>query len=307
MVSLQQFRTLHSVRSHGGIHAAAKALHLSPSAVSQQIKALGSECGFPLVEPDGRGIKLTEDGSRIAQIASQIADLWESSVSHRSADGAMAVARRRCVKVGAFPSALVRCVLPAISCSGDLPFDMHLFETAPYEGRRLVGEGVLEAAVSLQETGEEPRDLLRVVPLRHDPFLFVGPPDLISAVTRPGAGQPLSAMRWVLPRAGSDCDRLIATHFARHKITARPVGRTDDWVLAQEMAIALNALAFVPSSALATRSDLARCLQAGEIPAPARTVVLVAEAAAAATGWFTVLQQRLQQAYTRTAGVAYGT
>ncbi|WP_421107738.1 LysR family transcriptional regulator [Streptomyces sp. NEAU-S77] len=290
MVSLQQFRTLHSVRSHGGIHAAAKALHLSPSAVSQQIKALGSEYGFPLVEPDGRGIKLTEDGSRIAQIASQIADLWESSVSRRSADGAMAVARRRCVKVGAFPSALVRCVLPAISCSGDLPFDMHLFETAPYE-----------------ETGEEPRDLLRVVPLRHDPFLFVGPPDLISAVTRPGAGQPLSAMRWVLPRAGSDCDRLIATHFARHKITARPVGRTDDWVLAQEMAIALNALAFVPSSALATRSDLARCLQAGEIPAPARTVVLVAEAAAAATGWFTVLQQRLQQAYTRTAGVVYGT
>ena len=85
------------------------------------------------------------------------------------------------------------------------------------------------------------------------------------------------------------------------------MGRTDDWVLAQEMAVALQALAFVPSSALATRSDLARCLQAGEISAPARTVVLVAEADSATTGWFTVLQQRLQQAYTRTAGVAYGT
>ena len=307
MVSLQQFRTLHSVRSHGGIHAAAKALHMSPSAVSQQIKALSSECGFPLVEPDGRGIRLTEKGSRIAQIAYQIASLWEASVSTQQAHGVPSRPRPT-VRVGAFPSAMGRCVLPALSGAHDLPFDLRLFEIAPREGRRLVAEGVLDAALSLQEgDGSTSDDSLWAVPLRHDPFLFVGRPALVASVTHPQAARSLSTTPWILPRAGSDCDRLIAAHCARYGITPHPVGRTDDWALAQEMAVTLNALACVPSSTLTSRRDLARALEAGEVPAPARIVTLVARATAALAPWLALLQRRLQQAYTRTAGVVYGT
>ncbi|MER5886687.1 LysR family transcriptional regulator [Streptomyces sp. NPDC001941] len=304
MANLQQLRTLHTVRSHGGIHAAAKALHLSPSAVSQQIKSLSSECGFPLVEPEGRGIRLTDEGSMIAQVAAQIADLWQASVA-RHQDPTAHPHRRPTVTLGAFPSAMGTCVLPAFRGEDQLPFRVELFETSPYEGRDLVRSGTLQAAVSVQDAEEAPETEdggLRTVPLRHESFVLVGPPALLSSVIRSGA-ESLAGFPWVLPRSGSDCDRLISAHLARHGVMARPVGRTDDWGLAQEMAFTLRAVTYVPSSALVQHSGLARSVDAAGIPAPSRTVVLLAEEAAALSSWFIVLEQRLKRAYRRNATI----
>ncbi|MEE1930439.1 LysR family transcriptional regulator [Streptomyces sp. TRM 70351] len=307
MVSLQHFKTLHSVQHHGGIVAAAKELNLSPSAVSQQIKALGSECGFPIVEPDGRGIRLTESGTQIARIGLQIEELWERSVARRRTAGENTRGHRRTVRLGAFPSAMAGCVLPAIATAKDPRLTLQLFETSPHEGRDQVEAGNLDVAVSIQEDGAGADARFGVVPLKHDPFVLTGPPGVMAAVNRSDPARALSQVPWVFPRVGSDCDRLISTHFARHGIAARPVGRTDDWALAQEMAATLKAVTCVPSSALVRRPDLVRLVTAGGMPAPARTLVLVAKPAALAAEWFTVLQQRLKRACSRTSGTAHTT
>ncbi len=304
MANLQQLRTLDSVRCHGGIHAAAKALHLSPSAVSQQIKALSSECGFPLVEPEGRGIRLTDSGSVIAQVASKIADLWETSVSEHQEHGATPPRGKPCVRLGSFPSAMGNCVLPALGVGSGLPFSLELHETSPHEGRDLVQAGSLDAAISIQEAAEPADVRFRTVPLRHEAFVLVGPPKLLSSAVRSGSDS-LSAYPWILPRVGSDCDRLVTSHFARHGILARTVGRTDDWALAQEMAVALRAITYVPSSALVRRDGLTRSVDVAGIPAPARTIVLVAKSSAAVTSWFLILRQRLKRAYSRTSALAH--
>ncbi|MFC7309253.1 LysR family transcriptional regulator [Streptomyces monticola] len=303
MTSLQQFRTLHFVERFGGIHAAAKALHLSPSAVSQQIKSLSSSCGFELVEPDGRGIRFTENGRSVADVARQITELWERSVSQSRRDGGQPRETRRKVRLGAFPSAMARAVLPAMR--GEvLPVDFELYEADPAEGRELVESGDLDAAVSVGEAGDALDARLRAVPLRHDPFALVGPAPLLSSVAAAAAGA-LSGVPWVLPRAGSDDDRLVSVHFARHGIVPRVVGRTDDWNLAQSMCAALDAVAYVPSSALVLRPDLGRALEAAGIAAPSRTIVLVGRPAVAALPWFGLLQQRLRRVYARTAGPAH--
>ncbi|MFG2600805.1 LysR substrate-binding domain-containing protein [Streptomyces sp. NPDC048462] len=304
MANLQQFRTLHTVHSCGGIHAAAKALHLSPSAVSQQIKVLGAECGFPLLEPEGRGIRFTDRGSVMAQVASQIADLWETSVSRHQDTGTAQPRTKPTVSLGSFPSAMGSCVLPALGGGDDLPFRLHVFETSPHEGRDLVRAGSLDAAVSVQEAAEDEDVRFRTVPLRHEPFVLVGPPNLLSTAIRSGA-ESLSMLPWVLPRTGSDCDRLVTTHFTRYGVLAHPVGRTDDWALAQEMAFALQAITYVPSSALIRRDGLTRSMDTAGIPAPSRTIVLVTKASAGASSWSVILQQRLKRAYTRTSGFAH--
>ena len=50
----------------------AKKLHLSPSAVSQQIAQLEEEVGIDLIERRGRGVELTLAGERLVEHANRI-------------------------------------------------------------------------------------------------------------------------------------------------------------------------------------------------------------------------------------------
>src|ERR1700754_5083482 len=59
MVDLRRLRALRAVADHGTLAAAADALHLTPSAVSQQLSALERDVGHPLLEPSGRSVRLT--------------------------------------------------------------------------------------------------------------------------------------------------------------------------------------------------------------------------------------------------------
>ncbi|MGI8882578.1 MAG: LysR family transcriptional regulator [Jatrophihabitans sp.] len=58
-LDLRRLRLLRELDEHGTVTAAAAALHLSPSAVSQQISGLSRDVGVPLLERHGRGVRLT--------------------------------------------------------------------------------------------------------------------------------------------------------------------------------------------------------------------------------------------------------
>src|SRR5690606_16733520 len=55
----------------------ATALHLTPSAVSHQLRQLSHELGVPLVEPYGRGIRLTGAGETLVRYVDSLAADWE--------------------------------------------------------------------------------------------------------------------------------------------------------------------------------------------------------------------------------------
>src|SRR4051794_41947049 len=59
MVDLRRLRALRAVADHGTLAAAADSLHLTPSAVSQQLAALERDVQRPLLEPNGRTVRLT--------------------------------------------------------------------------------------------------------------------------------------------------------------------------------------------------------------------------------------------------------
>lgn len=69
MLSLTRLRALQGVAEHGGVSAAAAALHFTPSAVSQQLSALEAEVGAPVLERVGRGVRLTEVGRVLVEHA----------------------------------------------------------------------------------------------------------------------------------------------------------------------------------------------------------------------------------------------
>ncbi|GAA4784773.1 LysR family transcriptional regulator [Actinomycetospora chlora] len=72
MFALDRLRALDALARQGSIAGAAAALHLTPSAVSQQLAKLEREAGAPLTEPAGRGLRLTAAGRMLAEHATEI-------------------------------------------------------------------------------------------------------------------------------------------------------------------------------------------------------------------------------------------
>lgn len=76
MIDLDAVLSLRSVATQGSVVAAAATLGYTPSAVSQQIKRLERETGVALLERAGRGVVLTDAGTRlVVESAPILADL----------------------------------------------------------------------------------------------------------------------------------------------------------------------------------------------------------------------------------------
>src|SRR5690349_2652473 len=56
---LRRLRVLRTLEQRGTVAATAEALHLTPSAVSQQLAGLSRDVGVQLLEKHGRGVRLT--------------------------------------------------------------------------------------------------------------------------------------------------------------------------------------------------------------------------------------------------------
>ena len=73
-VTLRQLRVFAAVARYGSFTRAARELHLTQPAVSQQIKLLEQEAGLPLFEHIGRKIHVTAAGQELLRYATQVTD-----------------------------------------------------------------------------------------------------------------------------------------------------------------------------------------------------------------------------------------
>src|ERR671917_1143306 len=108
MIDLRRLHVLRMLDEHGTVTAAAAALFLTPSAVSQQIRLLGRDIGVELLERVGRGVRLTPAARLLLGHTDRLYADWErvlAEVAAAPAGGAL----RLC----AFPTALAALVAPA--------------------------------------------------------------------------------------------------------------------------------------------------------------------------------------------------
>jgi DNA-binding transcriptional LysR family regulator len=71
-MDVRHLELLRDLQRHGSVSAVAAATHRTPSAVSQQLKAAQRALGATLVEPDGRGLRLTEAGALLAVCGQEV-------------------------------------------------------------------------------------------------------------------------------------------------------------------------------------------------------------------------------------------
>ncbi|GHB12907.1 LysR family transcriptional regulator [Streptomyces chryseus] len=109
MLNLERLRTLDALARHGSVSGAADGLHVTTSAVSQQLAKLEREVGQPLLAKNGRGVRLTDAGRLLADHAARILSQVELAQSDIEAQRGRVVGD---LTVVAFPTA-ARGLLPA--------------------------------------------------------------------------------------------------------------------------------------------------------------------------------------------------
>jgi molybdate transport repressor ModE-like protein len=102
MLSFERLRILHAVATRGSVSAAAKALHVTDSAVSQQIAKLETELGQTLLERSGRGVRLTSPAAVLVEHTQRMLSLLESAEAEFDAQRENVFGQ---VAVAAFPTA----------------------------------------------------------------------------------------------------------------------------------------------------------------------------------------------------------
>ncbi|GAA4909911.1 DNA-binding transcriptional LysR family regulator [Stackebrandtia albiflava] len=102
MLNVERLRVLWAVANHGAVGLAARNLHVTTSAVSQQIDKLEREVGQELVVRQGRGVRLTDAGRLLAEHARDILSRMEQAEADLAAQQGSAFGW---LTVGAFPTA----------------------------------------------------------------------------------------------------------------------------------------------------------------------------------------------------------
>jgi DNA-binding transcriptional LysR family regulator len=86
MMNLDRLLALHAVATHGSIHAAAETLHVTTSAVSQQLAKLERETDRRLLERHGRGVRLTEAATLLVRRTQRVLSLLEEAEAELASD-----------------------------------------------------------------------------------------------------------------------------------------------------------------------------------------------------------------------------
>jgi DNA-binding transcriptional LysR family regulator len=167
---IKKLRILRALGEHGTVTAAAEALLMTPSAVSQQLSNLARQLGVPLLEAHGRRVRLTDAAHLVLRHAEAVFAQLERAEAElaRYVRGEVGL-----VRVGAFSTAVPALVVPALRrLREDHPgLEVRIREAEAGEAYELLSSGRVDLALSLAAhapTARDPRFAL--VPLLADPL-----------------------------------------------------------------------------------------------------------------------------------------
>src|SRR6478735_6477286 len=165
-----------AVHRAGGVLAAADLLHVTPSAVSQQIQRLEAEEGVAVLDRGPRGVSLTPAGRVLADAAERIET---ELVEARKALAALGDEVTGRVAVGSFQTAIRAVVAPVAARLAETPpgVELDVQEREPAEALRLLRAGELDVVLlerDVEADAPAPRGTREVV-LLDEPWRLVVP------------------------------------------------------------------------------------------------------------------------------------
>lgn len=247
MDDLRRLRVLREFRERGSITATAQALHLTTSAVSQQLAGLARHLGFPVTQPDGRRVVLTPRAQTLLAHADAVfahierarhdLDSWDD-LTHGT------------VTIGAFPTAItglmprfldhIRAAAPKLT--------IRLCEAEPPALFDLLDAGRLTVALAVSFAGS---------PATADPRYHrveLGPDELDAALPsdHPLATEEeieltaLATEPWIAGDGQGCCGAITATACAAAGFVPDVVHQTNDWQAVAQLVAHGHGVALMP-------------------------------------------------------------
>ncbi|MFF4446929.1 LysR family transcriptional regulator [Streptomyces sp. NPDC001502] len=173
---IKKLRILRTLAEQGTVTRTAEALHMTPSAVSQQLTNLARQLGVVLLEAEGRRVRLTDAAHLVLRHTEAVFAQLERADAELA--GYLAGDTGE-VRVGAFSTAVPALVVPAVAALRRTHpgVEVRVRETEAAEAYELLSAGGVDLALSLTAhapTARDPR--FTRVALLEDPLDVALPP-----------------------------------------------------------------------------------------------------------------------------------
>ncbi|WP_205325297.1 LysR family transcriptional regulator [Glycomyces sp. YM15] len=168
-MDVRHLELLRELALRGSVTEVARATHRTPSAISQQLKAAQREFGMALVEPSGRGLRLTdagrvlaEGGAAVATTLEQVRAQWDSFRGEPSGT----------VTVAALPSAATFMLADVLRDIEGTAIELRCSDIDIAEGEfaALAADNDIVIAHSFVSVSPEGASALVAVPLAREPL-----------------------------------------------------------------------------------------------------------------------------------------
>jgi DNA-binding transcriptional LysR family regulator len=287
MLDLRRLRLLSELARRGTIAEVARVVGYTPSAISQSLLQLEREAGVPLLERDGRRVRLTPAAhGLVARTDRVLAELdaaeAELAAEHGTVSGT--------VVIGAFPSAAAGLVAPAVAevCERHPELSCPILEHEPENGIPVLRSGELDVLVSESYEGvaSVPTGGLERRPLLTEP-LVVGLP---RHDTRPEPVDlsTLAGAPWIAGLAGTQFAAALEGACRTAGFAPRIVHRADDarlieTLVAKGLGVGLlpalacsgsDAVRFAAASPALPRREVTALVRSGAARRPSLAAVL---------------------------------
>lgn len=279
----RRLAVLQAVARHGTVTAAAEVCRLTPSAVSHQMQALARELDVALLEPVGRGVRLTAAAHTLLEHAAVLTAAWENAqadlAAHRTerVTGTLRIAGFSTAAAVVAPRALawLRVELPALR--------VQLRESEPARAFDLLAAGDTDIAVVVATPS---------IPARSDPAfeqhpLYAEPLDVLVGPEHPLARRDTIALLdvaadpWIVGSPGRAYHQLVTLAWVSAGFHPAVAHYADEWDTGAALVAGGFGVALVPRLAdLPAHHDTRRIPVAGS-PVPARQVLTAVRAGSA--------------------------
>ncbi len=244
-MELHQLKILRELADLGSVNAVAKALYVSPSAVSQHLAQLQRGFTAPLTTKDGRRLVLTTEGKMLASAAAQVAStLAEASARIQAQDQD----RQTPIKIAGFHSIGQTVFAPLLNWRERQlpPLRFSDEDVSQQDFPALTSAYDLVLAHRMPHTAPWPQHHIAVIPLAFEPLDIALHQDHPLAVFDELSPKQLIGERWVVSRSGYSPADVLETIAALAGSAPTIEHRVNDYATAGSLIEASGCLGILP-------------------------------------------------------------
>jgi DNA-binding transcriptional LysR family regulator len=254
-VEVAHLAVLRELAHHGSVTAVARATIRSPSAVSQQLRTLQRRVGVVLVERVGRGVRLTDAGRALAEIAATVATAFAQAEadwqSYREDVGGT-------VRLATFHSAgelLIPGLLDRLATSPGIDLETFDEDVSQDDFAALAADYDIVVAHRSDDVLAPERPGLEIRRLLREPLDVALPLDHPLAGRASVTPRDVIGENWIAPPPEFPIDRVLTAIAARAGSPVRVVRRTTHLPLMERLVARGHGVALLPRHTTAERAE----------------------------------------------------